>query len=75
VSKWEPIDTAPKDGTKILACFSSGTYAPETVSWRTYHPNAQGKRCWRTVAGIKAEWVSHWMPLPERPSLETEVGK
>ena len=74
---WLPIETAPKDGTRILACMGpphevpppdyDWAYAPVTVSWRTYHPNAKGKPMWRDPSGIKQEYVQWWMPLPDPP--------
>jgi hypothetical protein len=70
---WRPIDTAPKDGTAILACAVYPDfprhYVPIYAVWGTYHPNAKGKVCWRTasICGNKLEGLTHWMPLPERP--------
>jgi hypothetical protein len=66
--KWQTIESAPKDGTPILGC-SLGYYVPQYIVWATYHPNAQGKECWRTsdICGNKVEGISHWMPLPKPP--------
>lgn len=81
---WQPIETAPKDGTRILACVGppvtipppdyEWAYAPTTVSWRTYHPNATGKACWRDSSGVKTDRIRWWMPLPEPPSPEPTCG-
>lgn len=79
MSEWQLIESAPRDGTPILACtlydgfkgWAGGCWAwPVTVCWASYHPNAKGKETWRTspVAGNKMESVTHWMPLPEAPS-------
>ena len=66
--KWQPIETAPKDGTHVLVCKES-YYYPETASYRTYHPNAQGKATWRTNSmGVKIT-PTHWMPLPPLPKI------
>lgn len=70
---WQPIETAPKDGTPILAVFYEPSlpelYSPCTIVWASYHPNSKGKECWRTsaICGNKMERVTHWMPLPEPP--------
>lgn len=75
MSEWQPIETAPKNGTPILGCtvLDEAGYEswgwPSTIVWAAYHPNARGKECWRTshVCGNKMEAVTHWMPLPEPP--------
>lgn len=68
--EWNPIETAPRDGTVILACnINYVTYSPIAIRWQTYHPNSAGKITWRTLDGWKAE-VTHWMPLPEPPKEE-----
>lgn len=59
--KWQPIETAPKDGTDILVRLSNGevfranNYAGLENSW---------------LAGSDIGWVNarHWMPLPAPPS-------
>lgn len=65
--EWQPIDTAPMDGTLILTC-NIGFYYPQCGVWASYHPNATGKECWRTtdVCGNKLN-PTHWMPLPDPP--------
>jgi len=67
-SAWMPIETAPKDGTMILTCSCNTVYYPQTSVWASYHPNAEGKQCWRTdrVCGDKLN-PTHWMPLPPPP--------
>lgn len=75
--RWRLIDTAPKDGTPILACAGRyelrGTYVlhpalgPITVFWGTYHPNSPGKGEWRDGNGHRRPYITHWMPLPEPP--------
>jgi hypothetical protein len=62
---WKPISEAPKDGTLILVC-SIRYYCPETASWRTYHPNAQGAKTWRTPNGNKIS-PTHFQELPPKP--------
>lgn len=72
-SPWHPIESAPKDGTPILAC--AGAYrgglwpdGPITVAWQRYHPNSPGKLGWRDGSGHLRPYMTHWMPLPEGPS-------
>jgi hypothetical protein len=57
---WKPIDTAPRDGSILLACCSNigPTCYPIAVQWH--------KGAWRNEINEKRdpEW---WMPLPEPP--------
>lgn len=62
--RWQPIDTAPRDGTKILV----------------WHPQVQGIALDRQAGAAVDEWKhgkwwrsypaqqpTHWMPLPGPP--------
>jgi hypothetical protein len=58
--RWQPIETAPKDGTEIFACWS----ASKTVSVVSWFGDA-----WAD-ANRDEVYVSpptHWMPLPPPP--------
>lgn len=74
VPQWQPIESAPKDGSLIIACYAplydKNGFAPLAVSWRTYHPNAQGKEEWRDAQGAKVRAITHWQPLPAPPEVE-----
>ena len=61
--KWQPIETAPKDGISILVALSRHNESITTVYWDSY---------WSlNIAGSYAEddevEPTHWMPLPEPP--------
>lgn len=64
--KWQPIETAPRDGTRILCwcgeyvdiCFMQDKYEVGEV-WMT-------DNC---VDFGGYEMPSHWMPLPEAPDM------
>lgn len=72
MSEWQPIETAPKDGSMVL--LSDGTY----VDAGFYH---DGSACYghRGGAGFFCEEdrgnlltasnfpATHWMPLPQPP--------
>lgn len=61
---WQPIETAPKDGTEILA---SDYDAVEILSWEPpRRPGSSG--CWigRNLDPMFPEW---WQPLPDHPPL------
>lgn len=71
---WQPIETAPRDGTPVLGCVFHEKllhlYAPTTIYWAAYHPNAEGEKTWRTslIGGHKMRGVTHWMPIPTVPT-------
>ena len=64
MSKWQPIETAPKDGKRILA-WQKTWYMVNTCHW------SDNTNCW-IKAGVKLEhpdlWPTHWMPLPKPPN-------
>jgi hypothetical protein len=72
---WQPIETAPKDGTEVLLV-RNGSFR-QIGSWRKPCQQADGYRvndgepCW---VGYSAEKrvpePTHWMPLPEPPKGE-----
>lgn len=64
MSKWQPIETAPRDGTWILLQ-AKGSVIPVIARWGI---GEIGKDCW--VDGDfspcpYAPKATHWMPLPE----------
>lgn len=70
--EWQPIETAPKDGTRILAAVS---YGVTIVRWGISEPFGDGK-AWCTDSegpGYSSEFddreISGWLPLPEPPPL------
>jgi len=59
---WQPIETAPKDGTLVLVAFirdGSVLRASDAAF------NGLG---WYTRNGSACHWRTHWMPLPAPPS-------
>lgn len=69
--QWQPIATAPKDGSPVLVCYApqyiSNGFLPVAVRWRAYHPNAKGNEQFRDSSGAKVVAATHWMPLPAPP--------
>ena len=67
MSEWQPIGTAPKDGTAILAAydFNNGVCGQAVVRWTNYDTYP-----WEVICGDNAlaeSSLTHWMPLPELP--------
>ena len=66
--KWQPIETAPKDGTAIIAC-SHGEKISVPVCWITY---TEEGGCWDIEGGLtlKGYSPSLWMPMPKAPGAD-----
>ena len=60
MTDWQPIETAPRDGTVVLA------YDP---NWYRYpHPMEYRDGAWSLwFHDVGAMRPTHWMPLPEPP--------
>ncbi len=76
---WQPIETAPKDGTTVLAWnFEFGSKETRNI---TYTPGSPGfeaglkDRWWEWLEpknGWALKWKpTHWMPLPAPPYNES----
>lgn len=79
MTDWQSIETAPRDGTWVLAYFNDPVIGEEFEAVVRYTlPNGTGGQygdfVWETPdsrCGYYAERVfTHWMPLPPPPSLE-----
>lgn len=73
-NKWQPIKTAPKDGTKVLA-FEQSKYYPifHVASWN------KDDHFWfvaRKGEGYEEQIItihpSHWQPLPQPPEVKND---
>jgi len=73
MSEWQPIETAPKDGTYIL--IAPGLWTGVTCGIGVYDLDRYAKKpraFWRRVEGhgrsqSREVPPTHWMPLPEPP--------
>lgn len=75
MSEWQPIETAPKDGTRVLAywpdCYGNGS-ACAVESWFGPWGKGNADQTWQSPF----EWAdghndpTHWMPLPPPPARE-----
>ncbi|SRR5229473_1813484 len=66
LNPWRPIETAPKDGTWIIACGPSGIWAK--ISWGR---NRHGDMAWCSPTfwwQEEEKKFSHWQLLPAPPS-------
>ena len=76
-SDWRPIETAPRDGTEIVAYLGGSSMAniedPDNrfrvLRWSTHYSIFGLGGCWTDglcTLGDRID-VTHWMPLPEPP--------
>ena len=67
--RWQPIETAPKDGTAILV--NTG-YAHDAWQYVTAHYRND---LWVACCSSSIVRPTHWMPLPEPPQALNGEGK
>jgi len=75
---WQPIETAPKDGTWILV-WMHDYECPMSAQWGLLNINPNkydGIHGW-SGNGYIFDGVTHWMPMPEAPkaALEGKVSQ
>lgn len=63
--RWRPIETAPRDGTFILAYWDDATYPHEFVTRNDVVQYLCGEWCLSDGDDVLAP--THWMPLPDGP--------
>lgn len=69
--QWQPIETAPKDGTVILA-WSEDSKQAEFIWWA----GGAGEPCWvlrDEGTKVHVDWLKGWMPLPDPPQATQEA--
>lgn len=69
VTEWQPIKTAPLDGTHILAIFIPEMGADQTVIRYDSSGDFGSAYCWKITSDevYRFDSFSHWMSLPEPP--------
>lgn len=74
MSAWQPIETAPKDGTEILA-FGRAEYE-RTLYAKGHHvcwwEGQQETGYWSGRDGDCDYRITHWMPLPPPPNPDPQ---
>ena len=69
MSEWQPIETAPKDGTLIGVWNQREPNIIRYARWGD-GPVAKYGKCWVTVRGSALSNVpTHWTPLPALPQV------
>lgn len=82
MSEWQPIETAPMDGTSILVHNNNAPGCPGGVADECWAGNTDVAAWWADEKGGNGEWIcymsavldptlhfdpTHWMPLPSPP--------
>ena len=70
MNKWQPIETAPKDGTEILILCREGNMFVARWSYSGCYEYWVSNACADDCYGADDCDVSHWMKLPEPPAME-----
>jgi len=68
---WQPIETAPKDGTAILAIDVNIEDTHQIVYYEERHPKSL--YVWHmsdSCSVYHRDRFTHWMPLPAQPTQE-----
>lgn len=66
---WQPIETAPKDGTEILIC-DARTATILVAAWNGDDPNTPTHKWECLDVAYHEDLPTHWMPLPAAPQPE-----
>lgn len=85
MSEWQPIETAPRDGTEVILGSLAQTYkgAPVpprvTIGYWTQDDEPEYEYCdpyWMSWDGgfTKENPPTHWMPLPPPPEPPGRAG-
>lgn len=64
MTEWQPIETAPKDGTEIIVLMGAKDIR---LGW--YFAPSSTTRGWLDQSSKKIR-PTHWMPLPDPPKSE-----
>lgn len=75
MTDWQPIETAPKDGTHVLLFWRGGH---QISHWRHTQHFQNGRISYDNAGwadpygslGRESSGPSHWMPLPDKPTQE-----
>ena len=72
MSEWQPISTAPRDGTRVLLGYSEGDWIGAWVSYSTVSNGGYRLTFDEMFDGVEP---THWAPLPEPPKVESPFNK
>lgn len=81
MSEWQPIETAPKDGARVILGNANGIWMAD---WRPVYVSGYQPECPWSSAMLNHDHMvdksgrysppTHWMPLPPPPGVNAENG-
>lgn len=71
MSEWQPIETAPKDGTEFAA-YDKATGTKHVTWWDIYDWYDPDQHYYSEAPAFNP---THWMPLPAPPLTALEAGE
>ena len=75
---WQPIETAPKDGTPVIVGIAG---LKNSVGEAYWWQREDGRGGWQTWDGknhtrtVYTTLPTHWMPFPSEPNIGVRVGE
>lgn len=64
ICQWQPIETAPKDGTEVIGWNGDSV---DIIHWEV-NPAWIDEPCWED-RDCEMPRPSHWLPIPPAPEL------
>lgn len=68
--EWQPIETAPKDGTEVLLWIDDDEESPRKGHWEP-RLSLNRPHKWSVAYGWCEDKPTHWMPLPAPPRKDS----
>jgi hypothetical protein len=72
---WQPIETAPKSGVRILVWVTPAKATPKVGIAHWHQPGNKDRPGFWTTEGFSSRKITHWRPLPEPPHGKIEEEK
>ena len=73
---WQPIETAPKDGSQIVIYWPYWSSDPFIANYSGDSGGWEGERCLTPThaEAYPERQPTHWMPLPKPPAVDSGVA-
>jgi len=70
MSEWQSIETAPKDGTRVLVALIR-----DGQIYRGAIASFNGLGWYTPYGGVACHWRTHWISLPDPPTSRASEGQ